>query len=178
MNISGSLAGSTLTIASGGTLSGHGSVGNVTILSGGSLTLGGSAGVFTSTGNLTLSGGSYTLLEISSLAAYDHLDVAGQLTAGGRLEIRFADGLSVTDGTTFNLLNAGSYAGGFSDFTLPTLSGGYEWDLSLLSSSGMLSVTQLTAIPEPAQGAAVIGLIAMVALGVFRRNPRRVPPQP
>lgn len=183
--VDGSLAaGSTLTVASGGTLGGAGAVnGPATISSGGTLSPGSGAGLLSFGDTLTLANGSTSVFQINGSvrgSGYDAVDVAGPATYGGTLSLSF--GASLADGTTLHLFGlgggrsgflgavsgTGSYAGSFvNESGVWTLSRGAQ-SLTFTESTGDLVVS---AIPEPAICAALVGAgaLAFVAAGRRRR---------
>ncbi|WP_168735337.1 autotransporter domain-containing protein [Pseudothauera rhizosphaerae] len=101
--------GGTLTVQSGGTLGGSGTVADVSVASGGTLAPGNSPGLLTVTGDLTLAPGSTTVMEINGTnrgADYDAIDVAGTATLDGTLDLVF--GYVPTNGTQYRLIQAAS----------------------------------------------------------------------
>jgi hypothetical protein len=91
------------------------------------------------------------------------------LTADGTLTVSLINGYSPTTGTTFNLINAGSYGGVFAVVNLPGLAPGLAWDSSALASAGNLSVTG-SAVPEPGTYALLAGGAGLAAALVRRRR--------
>nr|WP_232793413.1 autotransporter domain-containing protein [Caulobacter hibisci] len=90
LSVNGSLAGSTVTVASGATLGGTGTVGDTTILSGGHLAAGNSVGSLSIAGDLTLASGSSLDIELGAPGASsaspgvsDRLIVSGDLALNG-----------------------------------------------------------------------------------------------
>jgi len=90
LSVNGSLAGSTVTVASGATLGGTGTVGDTTILSGGHLAAGNSVGTLSIAGDLTLASGSSLDIELGAPGASsaspgvsDRLVVSGDLALNG-----------------------------------------------------------------------------------------------
>lgn len=189
--VNGSLAAaSTVTVASGGTLGGSGTInGAATVQSGGSLAPGNSPGLLTFANGLTLDDGSMSLFQIEGTdrgATYDAIDVTGgTLLYGGTLTLNF--GTTIADSTTLDLFDlahpaagsftsiaaTSSYVGAFSN------SGG-TWTLSVggqlltfVESTGDLTFSAGSAVPEPATSAALLGGLALAgtALGRRRRRP-------
>jgi outer membrane autotransporter protein len=90
LSVNGSLAGSTLTVASGATLGGSGTVGDTLIQSGGHLAAGNSVGTLSIAGNLTLASSSNLDVELgapgvssASPGVSDRLVVSGDLALNG-----------------------------------------------------------------------------------------------
>ncbi len=97
-------------------------------------------------------GGSVTLDSTSDLkielggrtvgTQYDKLNVAGQLSLDGKLDVLLINGFKPKAGDTFDILNWGSLSGAFAGgVNLPTLGGRIVWNTSALYSTGVLSVT-------------------------------------
>ncbi|WP_165187803.1 autotransporter domain-containing protein [Caulobacter soli] len=90
LSVNGSLAGSTITVASGATLGGSGTVGDTTVQSGGHLAPGNSVGSLSIAGDLTLSAGSNLDVELGAPGASaaspgvsDRIVVSGDLALNG-----------------------------------------------------------------------------------------------
>jgi autotransporter-associated beta strand protein len=137
----------------------------------GALSISGSSTLSLGTGTLTLSGASTTFasgqtlnLGISSLASFGRIDAgANALSFAGMLNVTGTH--SFTAGDSFNLFD-GVLSGTFSSVSLPSLSGGLQWDTSSLYATGVISV-----IPEPSAFAALAGL-GVVGFAVTRRRRR------
>jgi hypothetical protein len=139
-----------VTIASGGVLAGAGVInGPVTVQQGGTLTPGGTLSplsTLTFGSSLTLSSGSTSVFEISqSPMTNDVAKVASALTSGGTLIVTNISGLGLSFGDSFQLFNAGSYNGSFTNVQLPALSSGQGWNTNALNTAGTISVVALTA---------------------------------
>jgi methionine-rich copper-binding protein CopC len=92
--VDGSLGGSTVLVANGGTLGGHGTVGALTLASGATLAPGNSPGRL-STGNLALGVGANFSVEIGGTVAgtgYDQVDVTGTVDVTGATLTASLDG--------------------------------------------------------------------------------------
>jgi len=70
----------------------------------------------------------------------DIVIVSGLLTEGGTLVVTNSGSTALAAGDTFPLFNAGNYAGGFSNFLLPSLATNLVWNTNLLSTAGTLAV--------------------------------------
>ncbi len=141
--VNGSLAGPLA--VNGGALSGTGTIaGNTVLESGCELTPGAAIanaiGTLSFGGNLTLSPGSTTYLEINPgpPLTNDQVNVAGTLNCGGTLYVENLGG-TLSAGQSFTLFNVGSSSGSFSTLTLPPLNSGLEWNTNNLT-NGILSV--------------------------------------
>lgn len=129
-----------VSVASGATLGGSGSVGgSVTVQSGGTMSPGTSIGTFTASGNVTLQSGSTNFMEINrATASSDKLVAGGTLTLGGTLQVANLAG-TLAYGDTFTLFQAGTINGNFSSYALPALAAGLKWDTNSIL-SGVISV--------------------------------------
>jgi outer membrane autotransporter protein len=94
LSVNGSLAGSTITVASGATLGGTGAVGDTTIQSGGHLAPGNSVGSLSIAGDLTLASGSNLDIELGASGASsaspgvsDRVVVSGDLALNGTVNL-------------------------------------------------------------------------------------------
>jgi len=139
----------TLTLASGQTLAGIGSVnGNLDVSSGATIspsgtnttidiTAGASAsGELEATGNVTLAGTTIIKLDGSS---NDVVEAGGNLTYGGALTLENISGTALTAGSSFQIFSAASYSGSFASFTPANPGAGLAWDTTQLS-SGIIGV--------------------------------------
>jgi len=146
-NLGGSGTGSgTVTVANGGTLGGNGKIsGAVAVNSGGALAPGNPLGTLTMSNNLTLNSGSTTFVQVEhSPLTNGAVNISGTLTEGGTLNATNVGSAAFAAGDTFKLFNAANYAGAFSSFVLPPLTGNLVWNTNALANSGSLSVVALT----------------------------------
>jgi autotransporter-associated beta strand protein/YVTN family beta-propeller protein len=153
IQVDGTLGAGGVTVQSGGTLAGSGTLnGPVIVQPGGTIAPGSSGlGTLTISNSLTLNG--TTLVEVSktgSFLANDHLAEITSLNYGGTLIVTnvtdiHSGALSAGDG--FILFTAGNYAGSFSSMTLPTLAAGLVWDTSNLTINGSIVVIDPTSRP-------------------------------
>jgi autotransporter-associated beta strand protein len=93
-------------------------VGNVNV-NGGNLSPGNSPGTLSVVGNLVLTGANSTIIEIASPTNYDRIIVSGQAILGGTLNAVAYGGGSITPGTRYDFLQAGSIAGEFGSLIAP-----------------------------------------------------------
>jgi autotransporter-associated beta strand protein len=143
--INGSLAGPL--VFNGSILAGTGLVTGDTSVQGGEISPGSavanSIGTLSFGGNLMLGPRVLAVMEINAAPqTNDQLKVAGRLTFGGSLYVGNLAG-TLTSGQTFQLFNAGGYAGSFPTATLPTLAAGLVWDTSRMALDGTISVATL-----------------------------------
>jgi len=144
LNGTNTYAGST--IVNAGTLAGNGSIaGAVTVNSGGALSSIDPSGTLTISNNLTLAGGSTNYMQVQhSPLTNSVLKVTGTFTENGTLNVTNSNATAFAGGDSFKLFNAASYSGAFTNFILPTLPAGLEWNTSALSPSGTLSIVALS----------------------------------
>ena len=78
---------------------------------------------------------------------YDKVNVAGQLSLGGTLDVVLYNGFSPTSGNKFDILDWGSLSGHFSSVSLPALSAGLAWESAQLYTTGTLDVVNINLLP-------------------------------
>ncbi len=146
-NAAGSGAGSgALAVNASGTLAGTGIiVAPVTVNAGGALAPGNPLGLLTISNNLTLAGGSTTLMQVQPYPLTNgSVKVSGNLLLGGTLSVTNI-GSAFTNGDSFQLFRAASFTGGFTNLVLPLLTGKLGWNTAGLTNAGVLSVVALSA---------------------------------
>src|SRR5262249_20349368 len=136
--VNGSIANSTVTVNTGGRLSGTGMIGN-TIINGGTLSPGNSIGTITVNGNLVMTAAASYLVEISPTNA-DRTNVAGTASLGGTVQAAFASGSYVTRAYTI-LSAAGGRSGTFNALTTTNLPAGFIASLSYTATDVNLNLT-------------------------------------
>jgi autotransporter-associated beta strand protein len=140
--VNGSLtSGSSVMVAPGATLGGTGVL-NGAVTNNGTLTPGNfGIGRLTINNSLLLSG--TTVMEISKTGGVrtnDLASVSGMLTQGGMLVVTNLGPAALAAGDSFKLFNAGTWAGGFANVSLPPLASDLVWDASALATSGTILV--------------------------------------
>ena len=148
-NPTGSATGSgNVAVNSGGTLAGNGIIsGAVSVNSGGTFAPGPVTGFGTMTisNNLTLAGGSTTLVQVRhSPRTNDAAKITGTLNEGGTLNVADGGAGGFAGGDSFILFSAGNFSGTFTNFVLPPLTGNLAWNTNTVKTSGTLSVVALT----------------------------------
>ncbi|HJR56016.1 MAG TPA: autotransporter-associated beta strand repeat-containing protein [Rhizomicrobium sp.] len=138
--VQGSIGSSSVTVASGATLGGNGTVGATTIQSGGMLSAGNNGiGALTVNGNLTLASGSAMGVEVSPGSA-DLITVNGNASLGGSLFAIFETGVTYTP-TTYTLISTtGTVSGAFSSFNTLGIPTGYRANVIYGASSVVLDL--------------------------------------
>ena len=132
--------------ASTGTVAGVGTlkVGSVTFTNNGTVSPGlSAAGQLTVTGNYTQGAGGTFAAEIGGLTVateFDRLNVSGQATLGGALDITLIDGFAPTLGDTFVILSAGSITETFATVTGLDIGDGLLFEVSFSATSVTLTV--------------------------------------
>ena len=130
----------TLTLANGQMLTGNGIINGRAVIGGGAtLAPGGLPGILSFNNNLTLTGGSVTVMELNqTLSTNDVAQVAGTLTYGGTLLLTNMSG-TLTTGDSFKLFNAASYLGAFTNHS-PAIPGiNLAWNFNGLT-NGIVSI--------------------------------------
>lgn len=123
-------AAGTVSVASGGTLTGDGTVvGNVVVVGGlgadaGAILPGNSAGVLTINGNLTQATNSLLKIEVGGVTPgtqHDRLVVTGNAEIGGQLDVPIVNGYVPQIGDSVTILTAANVTGEFSGLFAPEL---------------------------------------------------------
>ena len=133
----------TLTLASGQTLEGAGTVTGILNAGAGSTILPGASSTGTNVGTLSVSGNATLagniLMKLTNSAS-DNLTVGGTLTYGGTLTVNNISATPLAAGNSFKLFTAGSYSGSFSSISPASPGVGLTWNTSNLAVNGTLSV--------------------------------------
>lgn len=174
--VNAAIANASMTVNSGGTLGGTGTVGAVTVASGGTLAPGNSIGTITVSGNLTFAAGSIYAVELSPSAA-DRTNVTGSATlSGATVQAIFAGGSYVE--RQYTIVNATSnIVGTFTALTMSNLPAGFKSSLGYDVHNAYLNlVLDLTPTPSPTPLPINSGLngnqtnVANAASGYFSRG--------
>jgi autotransporter-associated beta strand protein len=135
-----------VTLGSGCTLMGNGSIkGNITLGNGATLAPGSNAiGSLTFSNALTFADGSTNLLAFSkSPLTNDLVLVRSSLTIGGTLVLTNISATALGASDSFKLFDAPGYSGSFSHLLLPPLAANLAWDTTDLTNDGTLAVISL-----------------------------------
>ncbi|HUA65619.1 MAG TPA: autotransporter-associated beta strand repeat-containing protein [Alphaproteobacteria bacterium] len=140
----------TLTLTSGQTFEGRGTVAGVLVAGSGSVLLPGITSTTTNVGLLTVSGnatlGGSALFKLNN-TTNDVLSVGGTLTYGGILTLTNISATPLAGGQTFKLFNAASYSGAFASISPATPGAGMTWNTNNLKVNGTISIVS-TAPPR------------------------------
>lgn len=139
----------TLTLATGQTLTGNGTVkGSVIVTSGATLAPGGSLSTLTFNNNLTLTGGSTTVFEVSKLpTTNDFARVTGSLVLNGTIFVTNIGATAYAPGDTFKLFSAGTISGAFTNIQPVIPDVNLAWNTNNLA-AGILSIVA-SPTPQP-----------------------------
>lgn len=158
-----------------GALSGNGVyTGNGSAVLEGSLSPGNSPGLTQFGGDVEF-GDEHTLtIELAGLSPgmmYDQMQVAGELTLGGTLEVELLDGYAPTAGDVFDIAIAAFIHGDFAERLLPTLATGLRWrSLQLSDALGRdLYRLEVSAVPVPGAVWLMGSACAIIVVRVRRR---------
>ncbi len=152
------------------TFGGSGAAGNVRVTDLGILAPGDGTGLLTIKGDLTMDAGSILQMEFRGTGAglFDQLDVDALFTAEGAvlfLDVSYAAAF----GDTFQIFT--DTLPGSSSFTIETnLGGGLTWDLSQISTTGIVSV-----VPEPSSAVMFAFALGALLLAARVKSSKRVP---
>jgi autotransporter-associated beta strand protein len=128
LEVDGSIM-SPATVNSSGALGGSGVTRNVTVNSGGTVAPGGAQTLHIN-GNYVQNAGGVLQIDVvgADPNASSQLDITGNATLGGTLEIRFQNGLLPTSGQFIKVLNlTGALSGSFAQIIFPDLRAGFQF---------------------------------------------------
>jgi len=140
--VNGSLAAaSAVTVAASGTLGGLGTVGGLAVVNGTLAPGTNGVGRLTLSSNLVLAGQAWMAVRKNgSVPTNCVAAVARTLTEGGTLIVTNLGATALAAGDSFRLFNAGSWSGGFTNFSLPALAPGLNWKTNTMATNGILTV--------------------------------------
>jgi autotransporter-associated beta strand protein len=147
--VNGSIANSAVTVNSGATLAGIGTVGATTINSGGIFAPGTSPGTITVQGNLAFQSGALYLVQVNpSTASSTNVTAGGSATLAGTVQAAFASGSYAA--RTYTILSAAGGLGGttFNALTTTNLPAGFTANLSYTATDAILNLTATLGQPS------------------------------
>lgn len=155
----------TLTLASGQTLAGIGSINGSLVISSGatlspagtnttiSITTGANAtGTILANSAVALHG--TTTLKLNGSGVNDQVQAGTGITYGGTLNLVNISGTPLANGDSFQVFSAVSYTGSFTSITPATPGAGLAWDTSQLNTFGFINV--VTASSQPVIGSTAV----------------------
>jgi len=148
----------TLTLASGQTLQGNGTItGSLTVGAGATVSPGGAGAIGTLTVSSAVSLSGTTLMELNKTAATsDEIIGSGNISYGGTLSVANLAG-TLAAGDSFKLFSGATYTGAFTATNPATPGSGLIWDTSSLNSNGILKIAAAGAVPPTISGITVSG---------------------
>jgi fibronectin-binding autotransporter adhesin len=162
-----------VTVNSGGTLGGTGTIGSslITVNSGGNLSPGSSPGIL-NTGAVTLSAGSNLQIEINGTTVgsqYDQLNVTGAVTITGS-NLVVTVGTTLTVGEMFTIINNDGTDAVVGQFVQDGsfFAGGAKFNVNYAGGTGNDVVLTVAAVPEPSTW--IGGALAVAALAYLQRR--------
>src|SRR6516165_8252532 len=180
--VNGSIASSAVTVNSGATLSGTGTVGGLTINSGGTFAPSNSLGTMTVAGNLAFQSGALYLVQVTPSTA-SSTNVTGSAALAGTVQAAFAGGSYVT--RAYTILSAAGGLGGttFNALTTSNLPASFTASLSYTTTDVILNLTATLAQPSGPSGPSALACAFSVnqcnvanALNAFFNNGGALPP--
>jgi autotransporter-associated beta strand protein len=147
--VNGSIANSAVSVNSGATLAGIGTVGATTINSGGTFAPGTSPGTMTVQGNLAFQSGAIYLVQVNpSTASSTNVTAGGSASLAGTVNAAFAAGSYVS--RTYTILSAAGGLNGttFNALTTTNLPAGFTPSLSYTASNVILNLTATLGQPS------------------------------
>jgi autotransporter-associated beta strand protein len=169
--VNGSIGDSAVTVNSGATLAGIGTVGPTTINSGGIFAPGTSPGTMTVQGNLAFQSGALYLVQVNpSTASSANVTAGGSATLAGTVNAVFAAGSYVS--RTYTILSAAGGLNGttFNNLTTTNLPAGFTANLSYTPANVILDLTAALGQPIAPEAAGVPGGINALGTGALSFN--------
>jgi hypothetical protein len=142
LDVNGSLNASSTTIGAGQSLDGSGTI-NGNVIVDGETDPGNSPGILTVNGNYTQAAGSFLNIQLGGATSgqFDQLDVNGNISLDGTLDVTLWGGFVPGSGNTFDILNwTGTRTGNFASVVYPALSAGYSFEALWAANSLTLEV--------------------------------------
>ena len=168
----------TLKLISGQTLAGFGTVAGKVIATNGAAIAPGSVGnvgtlTFNSTVNLTGGQAQMTISKTGAALANDLLTGVTTLTCGGSLVVTNLGPDALAAGDSFDLFNATTFSGAFTNFNLPPLANtNLVWDTSKVAVNGIIAVVAAVTITnQPASVTTNAGSTVVFTVGAGGSTP-------
>jgi autotransporter-associated beta strand protein len=161
LEVDGSIL-SAVTINNGGTLGGSGITRNVTVNSGGTVAPGGSQ-TLRINGNYVPNAGGVLKIEVvgADPNASGRLNITGNATLDGTLEIRFQNGLLPVSGQVIKVFNvAGALSGSFAQIIFPDLRAGFQFQAEFVNGS-----YQITALNDGVPATGFLNISTRIRVG-------------
>lgn len=119
LSVNGQLNANSVVVNPTATLGGAGVIAASNVIVNGNLSPGNSPGTLSVVGNLVLTGANSTIIEIASPTNFDRIVVSGTVTLGGSLNALAYGGGTITPGTRYDFLQAGSIVGAYDSLVAP-----------------------------------------------------------
>jgi hypothetical protein len=151
-----------------GTCSGEGTIGGDLNNNGGTVSPGNSPGRMAVDGDFSQAVDGTLFIELAGTDAgsqHDVMQVDGEASLGGALEVSLLDGFEPQFGDTFDILDLASLTGEFDKLLLPGLAAGLAWDTTSLYADGGLSV-----VPEPSTFVLAVAAWLFLLAPTWRRR--------
>jgi T5SS/PEP-CTERM-associated repeat protein len=169
------IVGGTLTVGPGGELRGNGTLvaPNRSVSIGGSIDPGLSPGILTFDADYVQTTTGQLKIEIAGTSAglFDLLEITGDATLGGKLQLAFINGFAPRAGDQFNFLNVGgALSGTFASIEVRNLAPGFQFEVRpVVGGLTMVALNDGIFVPEPAT---LVLLFAGMLATFFRRQVR------
>ncbi|MGH9450490.1 MAG: PEP-CTERM sorting domain-containing protein, partial [Terriglobia bacterium] len=150
--VNGTLMSPTVNI-DGGTLSGTGTVQGAVLIVGGATVSPGDPGTMTINGSLDLGSGSTLTLEISGASDYDSLDIIGNGTFDGNVDLDFLNGFAPVSGDTFGFITdtGGTFSWNPSNISFLGVLMPGTYTINLVGGFSLTATSNWVPEPPPAQ---------------------------
>ena len=147
LNVTGSLAGSAVTVQSGASLGGNGTIGALTAQSGSTVSPGNSIGTLSVNGSLTLAAGSTLAIEVSPTGA-DRISATGAASIAGNLVVTPGAGPYTTFNQSYTLVSSSARTGTFAASTLGNLGAAFAPTLVYDATSVILRLAPASLVQQ------------------------------
>ncbi len=172
-NVNNSLAITSGYYQTAGWLKGSGTIFGDVVVEGGIVAPGNSPGTLTINGNYSQGAGGTLAIQLGGVVqgtSYSFLNVSGEATLTGTLDVDLYGNFQPSSGNYFDILVAKSITGNFSSLDLPT---GWAWSiayLDLVGHDGVLDTVRITANAVPIPGAVWLFAPALAGLVGLRKR--------